>query len=418
MSVHRERALLLFQQGRLEHCLKELSQHLATEPNDGFAHALLALCRARSEQFDEATRDAQQAIHLDPELPFTHYALAQVLLLRNRPAEARTAIEEAIRLDPHNDLFFGVLASIELARRNWPAALEAAEAGLAIDPEDDTCTNLRAFALVHLGRRDEASQAIEDAISRDPDNADTHANRGWSLLHEGKPTKAMDHFREALRLDPNSEWARTGIVEAMKARNPLYRPILAYFLWISRLRGRAKVGLILGLFVGQRLLSGLARQQPELAPYVAPILIAYLIFVVTSWLAHPLFNLTLRLSRFGRMALSREEVTESNWIGGFLFGGIGMAVAGYFLDSSVALLAGVCSGLLVFPLASMFRSDTGWPRRIMQVYSAAMALVAGLAIALMAGNLQAGENLLGLFFLGAILSTWVGNITRSATVRR
>ena len=60
------------------------------------------------------------------------------------------------------------------------------------------------------------------------------------VLHQAQPKAALEHFREALRLDPNLQYAQAGIVEALKARNPIYRWMLGYFLWMGRLSDRAK----------------------------------------------------------------------------------------------------------------------------------------------------------------------------------
>ena len=42
--------------------------------------------------------------------------------------------------------------------------------------------------------------------------------KAWALIEQGEHEQAMEHFREALRLNPQLDWARQGIVEAMKAR--------------------------------------------------------------------------------------------------------------------------------------------------------------------------------------------------------
>ena len=93
---------------------------------------------------------------------------------------------------------------------------------------------------------------------------------------QGNPLKAMEHFREALRLDPEMEWARAGIVEAMKARNFVYRWMLAYFLWMARLDSRVRWGLVIGAPGGEQphLAAGGGR-TPALAPLLLPILFAY-----------------------------------------------------------------------------------------------------------------------------------------------
>ena len=64
------RGLLLFQQSRYELAETELRQALAAEPDDAYAHAVLALCLIERKQPNEATDEARQAIHLAPDMPF------------------------------------------------------------------------------------------------------------------------------------------------------------------------------------------------------------------------------------------------------------------------------------------------------------------------------------------------------------
>src|SRR5262245_38453287 len=214
-----QRALVLLQQGRYDLAEEELRRALAAAPDDGYLHALLAECLWERGDFGEATAEAQEAIHPEPELSVGHAALSRSLLSRNHVAEAERAIHEALRLDPGNPNFCAQLAAIHLERRDWQAALSAAERGLEADPEHIPCNNLRAMALVNLGRRDEAGLTMASTLARDPEVAFSHANQGWACLRAGDSQQALEHFREALRLEPNLEFARAGIVEAMKARN-------------------------------------------------------------------------------------------------------------------------------------------------------------------------------------------------------
>ena len=112
--------------------------------------------------------------------------------------------------------------------------------------------NLRAMALVNLGRKREAAEAMRGTLAKDPQNAFSHANQGWTLLHQGDHAQGLEHFREALRIDPELDWAAAGTVEALKARHLLYRLMLRYFLWMSRLGGRARWGVILGVLFASR----------------------------------------------------------------------------------------------------------------------------------------------------------------------
>ena len=114
------------------------------------------------------------------------------------------------------------------------------------------------------------------------------------------------------------DYAKRGMVEALKARNPVYRLLLVYFLWMQRLSGRARWVVVLGFYFGYQLLRGAAAANPALQPYVAPILVAYLIFVVLTWVAQPMFNLLLRSTPMAAMRYRIHQVVASNWFGGFL----------------------------------------------------------------------------------------------------
>ena len=382
-SVHLARARQLIQQHRWDLAEKDLRLALAEHPDDSYALALLALCLNEREEYAEARRIAKQAILFDPETPFTHYVLAATLHAQNHFAEAETAIREALRLDSFNPQYHAMLAQIAFAQRRWQPALDAANDGIAIDPEDDDCVNLRALAMVKLGLKQDAHAEIRSALERDPENAYTHANLGWTLLEKGESQKAMEHFREALRIDPESEWARHGIVEAMKARFIIYGWLLRFFLWTSRLDRRAQFGLMLGGYFGYQILNQIADRNPHLALWIRPVCILYIVFVVMTWIGTALFNLLLRLNRFGRLALSREETVTSNWVGGVLL------IALIFVADSIlfghwnSLLAAIMFGFMSFPLSRVYSCDQGWPRTTLIICALGMACLAVGATALM-----------------------------------
>jgi tetratricopeptide (TPR) repeat protein len=429
MNPNTQRALLLFDQSRHELAEGELRQALATDPRDSFAHALLALCLSKREKFNEATAEARQAIHLAPDFPFAHYAMASICHDRQRNAEALTAIQEALRLDSSDADYFALLAAIHLDERRWPAALEAAERGLQLDSEHVGCTNLRAIALVKLGRKSEAGLTIETALAKNPENAITHANQGWTLLAQSNPQQALEHFREALRLDPESEWARQGIVEALKARNIVYAIMLRYFLWMARLSSGAQWGIILAGYFGYRLLGSVSKARPDLAPWLMPIRILYIAFVLLTWTADPLFNLLLRLSRFGRLVLSREQVVASNWVGSCILIALGALLAAVATGfPGTLLMTAFVFGFLILPLAGTFNCARGWPRTAMALYTGAMAAVGILGLLMLLGGAAAGRGgqsapagaagLFTLFFIAALASSWVANILMAQRPRR
>lgn len=371
MNIHIERAQLLMQQSRFELAEEQLRIALVEDSDDNLAHAFLALCLLDREKYDEATAEAEQAIHTAPDGAIGFYALATIMHKRNRLKEAHTAVSEAIRIEPWNSMHFALLAAIEMDRSQWEEALKAADQGLEFDPEDVHCTNLRAMALVKLGRRDEAGQSIDAALLNEPDNAATHANQGWTKLHAGDPNQAAVHFREALRLEPTMEWARLGIIEAMKARNPVYRYMLAFFLWMGRLSPRIQIAMVLGLVFGNQILASLCESMPLLTPLATPIRIGYALFVWMTWTSGSLFNLVLCLDRFGRLVLNHSEKLCAGLIGLCILTAVTVAVTGelrYELQYLHLWPEGLLFLGVAIPVASAFHSE-GNRRRLMIAYT-------------------------------------------------
>jgi tetratricopeptide (TPR) repeat protein len=362
MSDHIERARLLFSQSRYDLAEKELRQALSEAPESGSAHALLALCLSQQKRRPEAIEAGESAVGLAPDLAFCHYALAEALFRADRNRDAARAIDSAIELDPTDANCFALRAAISFDDRDWPAALSAADQGLALDPEHDGCTNLRAMALVQLGRKTEARTTIAGALERDPESGLSHANQGWTLLHQGKPKEALIHFREALRINPDEVWARAGLVEALKARHLIYRLMLGFFLWMGRHTAKMQWVLIIGVFFGQRLLSQIADANPALAPFVQPLIYLVFAFIMLTWMADPLFNLMLRLNKYGRHALRRDQIVASNWLGGCLVVTAIVLVVGLVSPLEFLIYATVPCLVLSAAVAGVFRVGSGWPQ--------------------------------------------------------
>lgn len=411
MTPRIQRAQLLYDQSRYDQAISELRQELTFDPQNAYTHALLALSLCQLKQYGDALLEARQAVHLAPDFPFAHYVTAFVLYRQNKYRDADTALQQAIHFDPYDADFFALRGQIALEQSRWRDALMAAETGLAIESEHMACTNLRATALVKLGQRDAAAVVLESALARDPENAWTHTNRGWAYLNQGDHKRALEHFREALRLEPDNSYARQGIVEALKARNVLYRQLLRYFLWMSRLNKRTQWMLLVGGYIGSNLLRDLSHQNPDLAPSLLPIRIAYFIFVFLIWTAEPLFNLLLRLDPFGRLVLTREQVTASNWIGACLFGALSALSFWLRTQSDTALVAMIVSGLMMIPIAATFGRKPEGIRTFLTAYTLGLGIIGSLSVfgAPLLGS-GVADSLFGIFLLGVAAFTWISNL--------
>jgi tetratricopeptide (TPR) repeat protein len=415
MSAHLERAQLLLAQSRAAEAERETLLALAAQPDDPHALSLLAVSRIEQDKRDPALEAARQAVGFAPDVPYLHYVHALVLHRMDRDEEAFRAVQEALRLDPEDADLFSLLAAIELARRRWPAALAAAEQALALNPEHVGAANLRAMALVRLGRKAEAMTSVDHALHRAPEDAFSHANQGWNQLHRNDPRAAQVHFREALRLQPDLEYAREGMLEALKARNPVYRGMLAYFLWLGRQSARFQWAFIVGIYFGSRAAHTLWDAHPELKWLWWPLFGLFYGFVYLSWTAQPMFNLLLRFDRFGRHVLSADQRTASSWFGGTFFLLLACLAAWLALGSVAGFFGTVVLAVLSICVAATF-GRTGRNRAILAGTTALLGLLAVAGGLLTVYENPAGLTLVSAFVLGfvgfQILANVLGTVSR------
>jgi tetratricopeptide (TPR) repeat protein len=418
--MHLNRAQLLYSRGRYRAARTHLLKALAGDPGNWVPHALLAQCTLALGEHNEALRQAQEAVRLGPDVGHPHYVMAYVFADMGQLRDAERAIAEAIRLEPRDSAYFGKQASILAGMQRWSEALKAADAGLKLEPEDEECLNLRALSLTQLGRKSEAVNTIRDALQANPDNAFTHANHGWTCLHRGQYTQALDHFKNSLRLDPELEFARKGLVEALKARYLPYRILLPLFLRISRIPRGQQLVFGLGGCLGIRILEARFENWFNSSPYFNAAFVACLVLALLMLLAGPLFNMMLCFNRYGRYALSDRQRMGAYALLALLGGAAPALAIGCWLWGAKFLIGAMMAAALTFTVAAAVvitsRRQPGWRRNVL----AGMTIILiGLGVTgwVLVESTMLGPTLLAAFGIGMILFMWVASqksVSRSA----
>lgn len=382
---------------------------IGADPHSSQAYAILALAMIGQTKSAEALITAAEAVRFGPDKAFSHYVLAAARHHADEYVQALAAIDRAIEIDPENGAYFELRGSIRLSLRQWPEALDDADDALRLDPSSATARHVRAMALRSLGRGKEAESTIEGALAEDPENSSTFATQGWLNLDRGRPAEALAAFREALRLDPTNDWARRGMVQALKARSIFYRWILAYFLWTTKLSGKHTGFLLVGIIVLGRVLQKLSTVGWSGASLFGVLRTGFLAFIALTWLATPVSNLFLMMSRFGRMILDREEKLGASIVGAGIALALGLCAAHYVDPSPDHYLfaAGfIAMGLLsTSGYFSMPESKTKTFVKFAVSSLWALALTAALAIYLDAKGI--GYTIAAISFLCFAAMTWV-----------
>ncbi len=403
-----ERAELLISQQRFEMADEQLDKLLAEAPDHALAIAYKALIKLNTKQPKQALSFAQNALALEPESDFALYIIAMAFMEMHEMKKAEEAIVRAKAMQPYFADYYGIHANIKLIKRDYREAAEIARQGLQINPENMICRNVLSTAQLKMGDKEASFETIEKALERDPENAMTHANYGWGQLERGSHKKALEHFKEALAKDPEDEFARAGMLEALKAKFWLYRIFLKYYFWLSNLKPSVQWVFIIGYVFLQRVIRTVSRSSPELATVLIPVSYLLLLFVVLTWIIHPVFNFFMSLNRYARYLLT-DEAKNSAIVVGVAFTLFTVSVVGWLVTQSDGFATGaiVCF-TLILPYGKIWESSKKWVQAVIAGYSILATVVGSLAILESFQRSIGGDYFFG-YIIIIVAFTWISN---------
>lgn len=345
------RAIQLRELRRLPEAEAMFKDALAQSPHDADTLHELALTQYLQPQGEpRALATIDSAIASAPNESDLHATRAIILGGMARAKDATTSAEEAIRLDPTNVRAWIALANAHSAASRWAEVEKAARQALSLDADNNDAATLLAHALRLQGKHEENAGQIAGMLARDAEDERVHAAAGWSALQQGRAKEAEQHFLEALRLDPENDFARQGLLESFKARNPIYRAYLGYVFFMQGLTAGKQWLIILGLlFVPKigRAIGGIPG---------ALIVTLYWYFVVWIHCASALGNFLVLFDRAARHALLPDERRSGILVGLTLIAGLTCTLAGLALGSGNIYLSGDIVVAAAVPFAHVFAS--------------------------------------------------------------
>ncbi len=398
---------ILIQQKKYNEAEKILKDLLSGDANNIYYLSMLAEVYLQQDKFDIAGTITDNAIGISPDSPHLFYMKARIAIQQDKYDDAELHISQAINLDPFDADYFAMHGNIRLARKDYAEALKLADSALEIDPENLLALNTRSTALLKLNKKEESFSTIEGALREDPNNAYTHANYGWGLLEKGDHKKALEHFREALKNDPHFEYAQSGMIEALKAKNPLYRLFLQYSFWIGNLTSKYQWGVIVGFYIVVRILRIVAQANEGLQPFLIPLIIILSLLAFSTWVINPISNLFLRFNTYGNFLLDKNEKRNANFVGASLL----ILLTGltlYFVRKEELFLGVAVFGFaMMVPFSNMFSSSKN--KIVFLLYPVLMAAagISALSIAFSTGELF--NMMTSIFLIGFIAYQWLSN---------
>ncbi|WP_066633355.1 tetratricopeptide repeat protein [Labilibacter marinus] len=402
------RAELLLQQNKYDLAEKELQLHLAENPNDAFSHAYLALAYSGLGKDQKALEAAKQSVSLIPDASFPLYVLSRCYVSIDNLKDALATSEQALRFAPDDADFLCNHGAILCDLKKYEEAITALNSALENDPEHAGSKQIKSIVLRNQGRYKEADDIAQEALEDNPEDAHSFAAKGWTALDSGNTKESLQHFKSAVMIDPNSEFAKSGMVMALKAQNPLFNLFYKFHTWIASLSPSARWGFIIGIYVFMRVLRKVSETNSPIAPVLGFIFALYILFAFLSWTIDPIFNIFMRFNQYAKYALNRGEIIASNIMAFLLIS----AATQYLLTFALPWypITGAIGALfLTLPVSGTFnRWDT---KKFIPhlVYTIALSIlwVANIVLPI------AGNDIPSLWFLflgGTIAYTWISQM--------
>jgi tetratricopeptide (TPR) repeat protein len=407
-----QRGLILMEQSRYADAATFFRESLAEDPRNGHAFNRLAICQLQIPgEAKQALETITRALECEPNESSHHAVKSFALGALNRDKEALVAAREAVSLEPDSMYALNAEAHALLSLERWTEAEQCARRALAIDADDSTAANQLAHALRLQNKMDENAGQIAGMLARDPEDAGTHCSAGWSALQRGDRRAAEQHFLESLRLDPEMEPARDGLLDAFRARSPIYRAYLAYCFRMQQLSSGARWGVVLGLYFGVKF-SRILFTGP-MKPVGIGIAVLYAIFVFWVWIAKGIGNFILLFDRFAKHALRRNEKIEALFVGGGVVLALLLVGSSFAFKAGPPMVLGLGCGLAAIPFSLTFTNDSKIGAWLFGAFGA-LALLGGILLSLsMVSRMVPGEFANNVFTCGlfaALGTTWLGNI--------
>ena len=202
-----ERAVSLFQNGRLAIAESICGELLARFPDDAELAHFCGVLATRSGRLDVAIQRLVRSVGIQPTAARAHAALGFAQEQSGRLEEARRSFEAAVSLDPAFAEAHTGLAVVHQRGGRLAEASRAFERAVALSGSVDARLN-SARALLQLGRMEAAALRLREALESCGDRPDALRLIAAGLLHAGEHAAAVAAFERYLASQPRDSAMR------------------------------------------------------------------------------------------------------------------------------------------------------------------------------------------------------------------
>jgi len=388
---------ILIDRDKLDDAQQRIAEGLSQYPDSGGLHALQSKIYTERKQIKKAMESIKTAIGCDPNNDYFYYLKAMIHLENDEYKKCNKNIDKALELDPHYAEYYGAKAQVLLSLDRRDEAIETVKKGLELDAHNAYCQNVLSMALTRAGEAGASQKILENQLEQNPENAFTHANMGYQYLRENNLEKAREHFGASLAIDPTNEFAKSGMLSAIKASNFLYRKLLQYGFWMDKIGEANRWAFIIGFVVVVQVL-----------PFLLPL---YLIIVFSTWFIGPLSDLIVYFDKYSRYLFSdlERKLTRLN----LALIAVAATSLGLALVTQNLAFVGTAFGcfMAIVPIY-LYDGKITKNGKLIAILFASIFVLMGLGTTLygLAGGNPATPGMV--LFLSVIAYSWVGNISK------
>ena len=286
-------------QEEYERAIDLMLQLVSEDPDDAEvnarAHVILAHAYLNLEDYNEAMHAVQRALALHPRQDLGMAIYAYLLGKFNQPRLAQEAFDAAFALNNSRAITYYWNASFLLeAFRQSAEARRQLRTAMSLEPGMPEHHLLMARIYLTEGRDEEAEKEFQSAVRLQPTFHVLNSYGLHLLYRRGDPERAFEYFRRALRIRPKNRQVLQHFMTTLRAKNRLMYEFWQFNFRVLGMGGKLRWFSVLGLWLLIQVMQIVAQARPEWKPFISPIVIAYIIFCIYTWLINPIFRLMIR----------------------------------------------------------------------------------------------------------------------------
>jgi Flp pilus assembly protein TadD len=162
-----------------------------------------------------AAQEATRLIAREPDNPYAHIVLARAHARSGDVDRARAVLDRTLDAHSSPDLVWAERAELERSAGRVDEAIEIYRRGLVAHTASFALFSNLGGMLVDAGRLSDAVDTLTEAAERIPDAADIHFNLGRALISSGNLVEADTRLRRALLLNPDKRSWRFWLAHAL-----------------------------------------------------------------------------------------------------------------------------------------------------------------------------------------------------------